>query len=119
MAPVSSGAQGSSLIVTRAEAMMLSHASLSAAKKELIKERLRSMTTEEAFVAFDGNNDGLLTFEEFRGVLPYLAIRISDAKALRYFKMSDSSTNNAIDIDEFKTALFACDPVGLLSFSSD
>ena len=99
--------------------MMLPHPSLSAAKKELIKERLRSMTTEEAFLAFDGNNDGLLTFEEFRGVLPYLAIRISDAKALRYFKMSDSSTNNAIDIDEFKTALFACDPVGLLSFSSD
>lgn len=90
---------------------LLKDATTSAADKELIIETLKNLTPDEAFLAFDDNNDGLITFIEFRSLLPYLAIKISDAKALRYFKMCDTRGIDSIDIDEFKTAIFACDPV--------
>ena len=78
--------------------------------KDAIKEALRSLTADEAFVAFDANNDGLIDYNEFRTILPYLSIKISDAKALRYFNMCDTRQAQMIDIDDFKAALFACDP---------
>ena len=95
---------------------LLQDASATAAQKELIMETLKNMTPDEAFLAFDDDNDGLITFFEFRSLLPYLAIRISDAKALRYFKMCNTRSVEALDVDEFKTAIFACDPVSLLIF---
>lgn len=76
-----------------------------------IQDALSNMTPDEAFLAFDKDDDGEIVFDEFRKILPYLAIKISDAKALRYFRLCDARNNNAIDIDEFKTAIFACDPV--------
>ena len=97
---------------------MLKDQYTTAAQKELIIETLKNLTPDEAFLAFDDDNDGLLTFFEFRDLLPYLAIRISDAKALRYFKMCNTRTIEAIDVDEFKTAIFACDPVSLRFLSS-
>ena len=43
--------------------------------------------------------------------LPFLSVKIPDAKALRYFRLCDTDGSGEIDIDEFKVALFICDPV--------
>ena len=75
-----------------------------------LKEAIKLMTSEEIFNLFDDDESGVLGFNEFREVLPALGIEIGDAKALRYFKMCDSDGSGEIDIDEFKVALFACDP---------
>ena len=80
-------------------------------EKEAMREALRSMTADEAFAAFDADDDGLVDFNEFRSIIPYLNVKISDAKAFRYFKMCDTRQCQKIDVDDFKAALFACDPV--------
>lgn len=79
--------------------------------KDKMKEALRVMTATEIFLLFDEDDSGLISFEEFRKLLPYLDITISDAKAFRYFRMCDSDGSGEIDVDEFQVALFACDPV--------
>jgi hypothetical protein len=79
--------------------------------KDKMKERLKSMTAVDIFLLFDEDDSGLISFEEFRKLLPYLDIAISDAKAFRYFRMCDSDGSGEIDIDEFQVALFMCDPV--------
>lgn len=79
--------------------------------KDAIKKLLLQLTAEEAFTAFDTDDDGLITFNEFRQILPYLNVKISDAKAFRYFKLCDTRKAEKVDIDDFKAALFACDPV--------
>ncbi len=81
------------------------------ANKDKMKEVLKTMSATEIFVLFDEDDSGLISFEEFRKLLPYLDISISDAKAFRYFRMCDSDGSGEIDIDEFQVALFACDPV--------
>lgn len=43
-------------------------------------------------------------------MLPYLDVNISDAKAYRYFNICDTDGSGEIDIDEFKVALYICDP---------
>jgi len=79
-------------------------------EKEIIRETLKNMTADEAFTAFDADEDGMINFNEFRTLLPYLNVKISDAKAFRYFKMCDTRQAQKIDLDDFKAALFACDP---------
>lgn len=89
------------------------------ANKDKMKEVLKTMSAIEIFVLFDEDDSGLISFEEFRKLLPYLDIAISDAKAFRYFRMCDSDGSGEIDIDEFQVALFACDPVShILIFHS-
>ena len=86
-------------------------------RKELVedaagmKEKLKSMSMLDIFLLFDEDDSGLISYEEFRRMLPFLGIEISDAKALRYFRMCDSNNSGEIDIDEFKVALFTSDPV--------
>jgi Ca2+-binding EF-hand superfamily protein len=79
--------------------------------KDKMKEKLKTMTAIDIFLLFDEDDSGLISFEEFRKLLPYLDIAISDAKAFRYFRMCDSDGSGEIDVDEFQVALFACDPV--------
>lgn len=79
--------------------------------RDKMKELLKTMTPTDIFVLFDEDDSGLISFEEFRKMLPYLDINISDAKAFRYFRMCDTDGSGEIDIDEFQVALFACDPV--------
>jgi Ca2+-binding EF-hand superfamily protein len=60
---------------------------------------------------------GLVTFfllnlvDVIMSRLPFLGVNIPDAKALRYFKICDTDGSGEIDVDEFKVALFICDPV--------
>ena len=91
---------------------------------EAVRAALNKLTPHDIFAIFDEDESGLVGFEEFRKMLPYLNINISDAKALRYFKMCDADNSGAIDIDEFQAALFACDPVcrslnALIAFISE
>lgn len=78
--------------------------------KDKVKEAIKHMTPSDIFALFDEDDSGLISFEEFRKMLPFLDIAISDAKALRYFRMCDTDGSGEIDIDEFQVALFACDP---------
>jgi Ca2+-binding EF-hand superfamily protein len=82
-------------------------------KKREIEENpdlLKEMTAEDVFKIFDDDDSGLMSFDEFRAMLPRLGIRVSDAKAFRYFNICDTDRSGEIDVDEFKVALFACDP---------
>ena len=79
--------------------------------RDKMKETLKTMTAVDIFLLFDEDDSGLISFAEFRKLLPYLDITISDAKAFRYFRMCDSDGSGEIDVDEFQVALFACDPV--------
>jgi Ca2+-binding EF-hand superfamily protein len=78
--------------------------------RNAMKEMLKFMTPIDIFTLFDDDDSGLIDYGEFRKVLPMLDIHISDAKAYRYFKMCDSDGSNEIDLDEFKVALYLCDP---------
>lgn len=71
---------------------------------------LREMSPEQLFVLFDEDESGLISYREFRRMLPYLSIEISDAKALKYFRLCDSNQDDNIDIDEFRVALYICNP---------
>ena len=79
--------------------------------QDKMKEIIKTMTPIDIFVLFDEDDSGLISFAEFRKMLPFLNIDISDAKAFRYFRMCDTDGSGEIDIDEFQVALFACDPV--------
>lgn len=68
------------------------------------------MTAVDIFILFDEDDSGLIDFNEFRKMLPFLGISINDAKAYRYFRMCDTDGSGEIDIDEFRVALFTCDP---------
>ena len=78
--------------------------------KEAVKEQIKAMTPFEIFAVFDEDDSGLIDFDEFKLMLPFLNINISDAKAFRYFRLCDSDGTGEIDIDEFKVVLFICDP---------
>ena len=43
-------------------------------------------------------------------MLPQLGVQMNEAKALKYFNMCDTDGGGDIDLDEFKSALFAVDP---------
>lgn len=68
------------------------------------------MTPVDIFILFDDDDSGLINYQEFRRMLPYLDVNISDAKAFRYFNICDTDGSGEIDIDEFKVALYICDP---------
>ena len=78
--------------------------------KENTKEVLKQMTPEDIFHIFDDDGSGLISFNEFKRMLPFLDINVCDAKAFRYFKVCDTHGQGEIDIDEFKVALYLCDP---------
>lgn len=78
--------------------------------KEAAIEILKQMTVEDIFHIFDDDGSGLISFNEFKKMLPYLDINICDAKAYRYFQVCDTHGQSEIDIDEFKVALYLCDP---------
>jgi Ca2+-binding EF-hand superfamily protein len=67
-------------------------------------ELIKAMTPVDVFQLFDEDDSGLISFEEFRKMLPYLNIHISDAKSFRYFRMCDTDGSGEIDIDEFQVS---------------
>ena len=65
---------------------------------------------EEIFLMFDDDNSGLLDEDEFMAMLPKLGLNMSEAKANKYFRLCDADGSGAIDLEEFKVAMFALDP---------
>lgn len=72
--------------------------------KEGIRERLQNLTSEEVFSVFDIDDSGLISYEEFRRLLPFLGIYMNDAKAYRFFRLCDMDDSGQIDVDEFKVS---------------
>ncbi len=48
------------------------------------------MTPIDIFILFDEDDSGLISFEEFRKMLPMLDIDIPPAKAFRYYRICDT-----------------------------
>ena len=100
------GAQVMEEVLTEKQAMR----NMMLTNREAVKEELKAMSPFEIFALFDEDDSGLIDFEEFKRMCPFLDIYISDLKAFRYFRICDSDGSGEIDIDEFKVALFICDP---------
>ena len=75
-----------------------------------VHEYLKKKTAEEAFAEFDTDGSGAIDFDEFKAMLPQLGVKMSEAKALKYFKVCDADNSGEIGIDEFRVALYTCDP---------
>ena len=50
-----------------------------------LKEVIKLMTPMELFDLADEDDSGYVSFEEFRGILPLLGMKMADAKAYRLF----------------------------------
>ena len=50
-------------------------------------------------------------FQEFKQMLPKMGVEMTEAKALRFFRNCDIDGGGDIDFDEFKMALYSCDPI--------
>lgn len=74
------------------------------------KNFIDRLSPEEVFVKYDADNSGLMDFDEFKVMLPDLGIKLSEAKALKYFRMCDVDNSGEIDFEEFKVALYTIDP---------
>ena len=74
-------------------------------------DKLHKKSPDEIFDEFDADGSGFMDYDEFTAMLPALGIKMTDAKALKYFRVCDADGSGEIDRDEFKVALFACDPV--------
>ena len=74
------------------------------------KNFIDKLSPEEVFVKYDADNSGLMDFDEFKVMLPDLGIKLSEAKALKYFRMCDVDGSGEIDFEEFKVALYTIDP---------
>lgn len=68
------------------------------------------LNPRQLFNKYDTDKSGLISFEEFRAILPDLGIHISIPKAMKYFKFCDSDDSGEIDFEEFQVALFITDP---------
>jgi hypothetical protein len=79
--------------------------------KARAKDKMKYMTAHDMFALFDEDDSGRISFEEFRKLLPYIDVNISDAKAFRYFRLCDTDGSGEIDVEEFMVAIFLCDPV--------
>lgn len=78
--------------------------------KDDIKKELHNMSPEEVFSVFDVEDSGLINYDTFRKLLPYVNIIISDAKAFKYFQVCNINNLGYIDIDEFRIVLYICNP---------
>ena len=65
---------------------------------------------DDVFKRFDKDESGFIDYDEFVQMLPELGIKMTEAKALKYFRVCDSDGSGEIDVDEFKVALYACAP---------
>eukprot|EP01029_Cantina_marsupialis_P001211 TRINITY_DN109910_c0_g1_i1.p1 TRINITY_DN109910_c0_g1~~TRINITY_DN109910_c0_g1_i1.p1 ORF type:complete len:1320 (+),score=436.55 TRINITY_DN109910_c0_g1_i1:137-4096(+) len=76
-----------------------------------IAEYLKKKTPDEVFDEFDADGSGTIDMDEFRTMLKALNIKMTEAKARKYFRLCDGDGSGEIDREEFKVAMYACDPV--------
>lgn len=73
---------------------------------------LMSDDTKAIFDKYDTDGSGLISFDEFRDMLPEFGINISLPKMRKYFRFCDSDDSGEIDLEEFRVSLFLSDPQG-------
>ena len=64
----------------------------------------------QLFDKYDTDGSDSIDFEEFKVLLHDLGIKLSEPKMLAYFKRCDVHSHGAISFDEFRLALYTCDP---------
>ena len=78
----------------------------------LLTTKLNSAEAKSLFDKYDKDGSGLISFDEFRDMLPELGVRMSLPKMRKYFQFCDSDHSGNIDFEEFQVSLFLCDPQG-------
>jgi Ca2+-binding EF-hand superfamily protein len=71
---------------------------------------LSTLDPKELFWRYDFDESGGIDFDEFKALLKDLKIEISEPKALAYFKKCDPRRKGHISFEEFRLALYTCDP---------
>jgi Ca2+-binding EF-hand superfamily protein len=56
---------------------------------------------KEAFKIFDMDNDGKITFKDFRNILNHFGENINDEEIDKIFKFIDADNNGLIDFNDF------------------
>ncbi|TMW65498.1 hypothetical protein Poli38472_008140 [Pythium oligandrum] len=62
------------------------------------------------FDKYDADGSGGIDLEEFKVLLNDLQIKLSEPKTLAYFKRCDKMRRGFISFEEFRLALYTCDP---------
>lgn len=64
----------------------------------------------QLFDKYDTDGSGGIDFQEFKVLLTDLQIKLSEPKQLAYFKRCDKMRHGSISFEEFRLALYTCDP---------
>lgn len=64
----------------------------------------------QLFDKYDTDGSGGIDFQEFKVLLNDLQIKLSEPKQLAYFKRCDKMHHGSISFEEFRLALYTCDP---------
>ena len=73
-------------------------------------EVYKTMTPEEVFTTFDTDGSGYIDFDEYKAMLPKLGIKMTEAKARKYYNLADTDGSGEVDFEEFRVAMYAVDP---------
>ena len=73
-------------------------------------EVYKTMTPEEVFTKFDTDGSGYIDFDEYKAMLPQLGIKMTEAKARKYYNLADTDGSGEVDFEEFRVAMYAVDP---------
>uniref|UniRef100_K3WD88 Calmodulin n=1 Tax=Globisporangium ultimum (strain ATCC 200006 / CBS 805.95 / DAOM BR144) TaxID=431595 RepID=K3WD88_GLOUD len=71
---------------------------------------LALLDPRQLFDKYDTDGSGGIDFDEFKVLLRDLRIQLSEPKALAYFKKCDKMRRGSISFEEFRLALYTCDP---------
>ncbi|KAG3185138.1 hypothetical protein PC128_g13417 [Phytophthora cactorum] len=71
---------------------------------------LAALDPQALFDKYDTDGSGDIDFEEFKVLLHDLSVNLTEPKARAYFRRCDRRRRGCISFDEFRLALYTCDP---------
>ncbi|ETL26268.1 hypothetical protein L916_20046 [Phytophthora nicotianae] len=71
---------------------------------------LAALDPQTLFDKYDADGSGDIDFEEFKVLLHDLSVNLTEPKARAYFRRCDRRRRGCISFDEFRLALYTCDP---------
>ncbi|KAJ0406874.1 hypothetical protein ATCC90586_002904 [Pythium insidiosum] len=78
--------------------------------KHVDPTQLTQLDPRALFDKYDADGSGGIDVDEFKVLLRDLQINLSEPKALAYFKRCDKMRRGFISFEEFRLALYTCDP---------